>query len=210
MRTTFATLAIALSALLPQDRPTGQDRPAGQGTPPRPPGHFETEAERAARAREDILGAWQLTRGEIPVLGVNQGGVAGYALFLEGYMSLEFHVAGNTASDSANTFFQTGTHRWKIEDNGVLATYGLIGTHNITEDEEYDFEEPGQRREYRAKIDGETLTLEKTDRTARFTFTRLGKLRFPDAKDGATDFYGRPIKPTPKESEKKPGEKLGG
>jgi hypothetical protein len=77
----------------------------------------------------------------------------------------------------------------------VLETYSLIGTHNITEDEEYSFEDPGLRREYNVQVEDERLTLTRTDRKARLTFMRLGKLRFPEAKEGGgVDFYGRPIK----------------
>lgn len=180
-------LALALAFQAPQV-------PAGQEPPTPRPGTFEGEDVRAARVRESILGAWQLTRGEIPDLGVAGGGVAGYALFMEGYMSLEIHAYGNTAPDSQNTFFQTGTHRWKLADNGTLETYSLIGTHNITEDEEYDFESPGQRRTYKVRIDNDEMVMEKADRTARMTFKRLGKLRYPDAKENGVDFYGRPIK----------------
>jgi hypothetical protein len=200
MRMFLAPLAFALAFAHPQE-------PKGQEPPPRRAPGFETEADRSARVREGILGAWQITRAEIPNLGVTSGGVAGYAIFIEGYMSLEVHVLGNTDPNSANTFFQTGTHRWKLEDNGVMETFGLIGTNNITEDEEYDFEQPGQRREYRARIDGEQLVLEKADRTARFTLKRLGKLRYPDGSEGGTDFYGRPIK---KDEGEKPAKKQDG
>ncbi len=189
MRIFLAPLAIALAFAAPQE-PKGQE-------PAKPrPGTFEGADVKAARVREAILGAWQLTRGEIPDLGVGGSGVAGYALFMDGYMSMEIHVLANQGSRSSEALFQTGTHRWKLEDNGTLDSYGLIGTHNITEDEEFDFEQPGQRRSYKVRIDGEQLVLEKTDHTARLTFTRLGKLRFPDGKDGpGFDFYGRPIKP---------------
>lgn len=189
MRIFLASLAIALAFAAPQNS-KGQEPAA-----PRP-GIFEGEDVKAARVREGILGAWQLTRGEIPDLGASGGGVAGYALFMDGYMSLEIHVFGNTAPDSQNIFFQTGTHRWKISDTGTLDTYSLIGTHNITEDEEYELEQPGQRRAYKVRIDNEQMVLERIDRTSRLTFTRLGKLRFPDGKDApGFDFYGRPIKP---------------
>jgi hypothetical protein len=120
-------------------------------------------------------------------------------------MSFEVHVLGNTAPDSPNTFFQTGTHRWKLEDNGILETFSLIGAHNVNEIEEYEFEQPGQRREYRARIDGEQLVLERVDRTSRFTFTRLGKLRYPDGEAGGTDFYGRPVKKGEGPQKKKDG-----
>ena len=189
MRIFLAPLAVVLAFATPQT-PKGQE-------PAKPrPGVFEAADVQAARAREGILGAWQLTRGEIPAFGVGGGGVAGYALFMDGYMSMEIHVVANKGSRSAETLFQTGTHRWMIEDNGTLDTYGLIGTHNITEDEEYDFEPPGERRSYRVQFEGDHLVLERTDRSSRLTFTRLGKLRFPDGKDApGLDFYGRPIKP---------------
>lgn len=196
MRILLAPLAIALSFATPQE-PKGQE-------PAKPrPGIFESVEVQTARNREGILGAWQLTRGEIPAFGVGGGGVAGYALFLDGYMSMEIHVIANKGSRSSETLFQTGTHRWMMEDNGTLNTYGLIGTHNITESEDFDFEQPGERRSYRVQLQNEQLILERTDRSSRLTFTRLGKLRFPDGKETpGTDFYGRPIKPKEGEERK--------
>src|SRR6185436_7169269 len=113
MRTLLAPLTFALALALPQD-PKGQEPP-----PARRPG-FEGVDVEAQRLRNDMLGAWQLTRGEIPDLGASGGGVAGYAIFIDGYMSIEIHVQGNSAPDSENTFFQTGTHRWKLSDTSVL------------------------------------------------------------------------------------------
>lgn len=188
MRSFIAPLTLILALAAPQD-PKGQ-----QPTPPARQGGFETVESQGARLREGILGAWQLTRGEVPDLGVSSGGVVGYALFIDGYMSFEIHVIGRTGPDDMD-YFQTGTHRWKLEDNGTLETFSLIGTHNITEDEEFDFEEPGVRREYKVSMENDRMVLERSDRTSRFTFMRLGKLRFPDGKDSpGVDFYGRPIK----------------
>ncbi len=169
MRAFLAPLTIALALALPQD-PKPQEPPA-----PHRPSFFGGDAE-ATRIRGEILGAWQLTKGELPALGASGGGVAGYALFLDGYMSMEIHVEGNQARFSNNTFFQTGTHRWKIGDRPVLETYGLIGTNNTTEDEEYDYEQPGARREYKVQLDGDRLILERADLTGRLTFMRLGKM----------------------------------
>src|ERR1700741_2537880 len=132
MRSFIAPLLLLSALAVPQD-PKGQEPPARRGG-------FESAELQGARLREGLLGAWQLTRGEIPDLGVSSGGVAGYALFLEGYMSFEIHVIGKTGADDMD-YFQTGTHRWKLEDNGTLETFGLIGTHNLTEDEEFDFED---------------------------------------------------------------------
>ena len=201
MRTLIAPLTFFLALALPQE-PKVQEPPS-----PKHAGFAGSDVE-AARFRTEILGAWQLTRGEIPDLGASSGGVAGYALFMEGYMSLEVHVRSNLDTGEGEAYFQTGTHRWKIEDNGTLESYGLIGTHNSSDDNVAEFEPPGERREYKVKLDGDKLVLERADRTSRFTFMRLGKLRYPDGKDGPTvDFYGRPIKPKP-EGEK-PKEKGG-
>jgi len=188
MRMFLAPLSLALALALPQD-PKVQE-------PPKPKAGFAGVDVEATRVRNEILGAWQLTRGEIPDLGTTGSGVAGYAIFIDGYMSIEIHVQGSGDPISEGVYFQTGTHRWQIAETGLLETFGLIGTHNVTEDEEYDFEEPGVRREYKVQLEGERLTLTRTDHKARLTFMRLGKLRFPDGKEGpGVDFYGRPIKP---------------
>ena len=189
MRTLFlAPLTFALAFTLPQD-------PKGQEPPPPHRAGFEGADAEAARFRTEILGAWQLTHGEIPAVGASGPGVAGYALFMDGYMSIEIHVQSGTP-DNQESYFQSGTMRWKIDDSSVLQTYSLIGTHNTADADEYDFEDPGERREYKVRLNGEQLILEKPDRTARFTFMRLGKLRFPDGKESpGVDFYGRPIKP---------------
>jgi len=202
MRSTLAPLTLALAFALPQEP---------KDTPPTPPqkGGFQGADVAAAAKREELLGAWQLTRGEIPDLGATGSGVAGYALFIEGYMSMEIHVRGNLGPDSGNLFFQTGTHRWKLDDRSMLETFSLIGANNTALDEGYDFETPGYRREYKVSLDKDRLILERPDRTARFTFMRLGKLRYPDSeKSGGVDFYGRPIKPKPEED--KPKEKRDG
>ncbi len=197
MRFLLAPLTLALAFAQPQ-------KPAVQDPPAPPVGGFESAQLRGDRVRESLLGAWQLTRGEIPALGVAGGGVAGYAIFIEGYMSMEVHAQGKTVPDSQDSFFQTGTHRWKYEDTGVLETFSLIGTHNVTDDEEYEFEQPGARRAYKVQVDGDRLVLERADRSARLNFMRLGKLRYPDDKDGpGVDFFGRPIPPAEGEGKKR-------
>jgi hypothetical protein len=191
MRTLLYPLTLVFALSLPQQPGEPAQEPAKQGG-------FVSAAAEAAKLRENLLGAWQLTRGEIPDLGAGGSGVAGYALFLEGYMSMEMHVFGNTGGDSNDEFFQTGTHRWKLDDRSVMETFSLIGTFNTTEDEGYDFETPGLRREYKVRMDGDRLVLERPDRTARFTFMRLGRLRYPDGeKSTDVDIFGRPRKSEP-------------
>lgn len=194
-----ASLTLALVPLVPQG-PAGSAGASAQTPKPEGlPSRARTDpAARALDVHASMLGAWQLTKGEIPDLGTTGSGVVGYALFLDGYMSCELHVFGNTGGDSEDVFFQTGTHRWKLDERLTMETYSLIGTHNVTEDEEYDFEQPGERRTYRVGLEGDTLVLERPDRTARLTFRRLGKLRYPDGGDApTTDFYGRPVQPKP-------------
>ena len=185
MRIALAPLTLALLLALPQE-------PAA---PAPPKSGFPGADFEAKRLRTEILGAWQLTRGEIPNLGTTGSGVAGYALIQDGYLSMEVHVRGKINDVGTQLFFQTGTHRWKLDDRSMLETFSLIGTFNSTFEPEYDFEEPGRRREYQVTLENDQLVLARTDRTARFTFKRLGKLRYPDAEPGPElDFYGRPIK----------------
>src|SRR5688500_15931542 len=100
MHTLFVPLTLALAFVPPQD-----PKAPNPLTPRRGP--FEPASVEATRLRAEILGAWQLTRGEIPDLGAHSGGVAGYALFTEGYMSFEVHVHGKTGNSGSNdVFFQ--------------------------------------------------------------------------------------------------------
>jgi hypothetical protein len=174
-----------LFAAAPQER--GQE-------PPQEPDWLTKPELRAEYFREQLVGAWQLKsakRGSEAFLG---GRAAGYALFTEGFMSLELHVASsqNTAFDG--TFFQTGIHRWQIDSNARLETFSLIGTSSFTPDDIARFEPHGTRRQYELTLNANELVLRRTDGSSELSFMRLKNLAFPSEKGDAVDFYGRPKK----------------
>lgn len=181
----FALIALPWSA---QD-PTPSD-PAKQD----PVAHFGDVRADAARISQGLLGPWQLMRAEIPGENLTAGSTVGYALFMEGYMSLEMHFAyADTNPYSDSIFYQTGTHRWRVDDGAELETVCMIGTNNYNQEEIYDFQMPGSRSKFRVLLAGDDLTLIRKESTTKFFFKRLGKLPFPGATIGA-DFYGRPPK----------------
>src|SRR5688572_16631184 len=99
----FALIALPWSA---QD-PKAPD-PAGQDPAKPPAARFGDVREEAARLALGLIGPWQLTRAELPGEVLGTGSTAGYALFMEGYMSLEVHmVRGNINPLTDNSFFQT-------------------------------------------------------------------------------------------------------
>ena len=176
---------------------------AGQDADPTqdPPGSQEPEGERPLRAGvfynrgiqdpEALEGAWQITRVDLPEVPTASGDATGYALFLDGYMSLELHYRypfENPDPEFFNIFFQAGTHRWRVDQYGRLETFSLIGSNNMNEDESLYFESPGTRRVLEAELSEDTLILTKEDGETRLYLTRLGKLPFPRARATGTGF----------------------
>jgi hypothetical protein len=187
MRTNWfaAWIVTFLFAAAPQER----------GQEPAPEPDWLTKPElRAEYYREQLLGAWQLRsakRGGEAFIG---GKAAGYALFTEGFMSLELHVSTSQSTAFDGTFFQTGIHRWQIDSSARLETFSLIGTSSFTPDEIARFEPHGTRRQYEVLLNANELVLRRTDKSSELTFMKLKSLAFPTEAGEAADFYGRPKK----------------
>jgi hypothetical protein len=187
MRTTWIAAWIVpfLFTLAPQER----------GQEPAPEPDWTTRPElRAQYYREQLVGAWQLRNAKRGTESFIGGRAAGYALFTEGFMSLELHVASNQNTAFDGTFFQTGIHRWQIDANARLETFSLIGTTSFTPDDVARFEPHGTRREYELTLNANELILRRTDKSSELTFMRIKNLAFPTEKGDAVDFYGRPKK----------------
>jgi hypothetical protein len=194
-------LALGALILLPVQEPPQDPTPAEEAARQWRDGS-RIQAERMTK---EIVSAWQLVRCERPSEDLAHGDVAGYALFTEGYMSLEIHLQSQLIpADGEGVFFQSGVHRWRFDESARLETVGLIGVDNFNDDEEFAFESPGERRQFRAWVSGDELVLERTDTQTKLTFQRLGKLPFPGQEQGR-DFYGR--KAPVKKAKEKPGEK---
>ncbi|MCE9593684.1 MAG: hypothetical protein K8S98_05785 [Planctomycetes bacterium] len=202
MRFESLLLALMLTPWSPQD-------PAKQDPTPKP--FALSDSALASAAAKQLDGAWQLLRVESPTLELFQGDTIGYALFREGYMSLEIHGTGLTdMADTFGLFFQTGFHRYTLDGTGGMETYSMIGVTNLTHYEDVEFQPPGERKRFKFSIQNDTLALEKPDGT-RLTFIKLGKLPFPGAVE-QVDAFGRPVQPPaePKVEPPKTPDKKGG
>ena len=163
----LAAAALLAWPALPQDPPERDQRwPFG----------LEKEIE---RLNEGIVGPWQLVSAEMPTRAIDPGRVKGYLLVMEGYLSLEVHLqAVKSLPDTLGLFFQTGTHRWRVNEQAKIETHSLIGMHNFTFDEEPEFQPPGERKTFEVQLDEDRLTLRKPG-DSTLVFRRLGKLPFP-------------------------------
>ncbi|MBI5432602.1 MAG: hypothetical protein HZA52_07220 [Planctomycetes bacterium] len=185
MRLELVVLAFALAPWSPQ-APAGQD-PAPQPFP-------LSDSAVASGLDVAITGAWQLQNIESTAIPLFPGDLIGYALFHDGYLSLEIHGVSQVGlDDSDGEFFQTGFHRYSFDGRGGMETYSMIGVSNLTEDEDVLFLPAGDRRKFKVTCLNERLTLERSD-GLRLVFKKLGKLPFPGAVD-QVDAFGRPVKP---------------
>jgi len=170
--------------------------PPAEKRPAQSPWNLSNEAE-TARLKHEILGPWQLISLENDGQGLPKGSAIGFALFLDGYMSYEAHVRSEpTVPDTEGLFFQTGTRRWRFNELMELEMSTLIGTHNLTFDEEVEFEVPGTRRVFTATLVEDELTLDRRGAQGhtRLRFQRLGKLPFP-GRDADIGFPRPPAAP---------------
>lgn len=156
------------------------------------------EQLRTKQIADQLEGCWQLSSADSPMLDLANLQMTGYAIFREGYMSLEIHGVGLTLANQSNLreyIFQTGFQRYQINPNGMLETYSLIGSTNTMDRLGVQFEMPGMRRSFRTEFKGSSMTLARSD-GARLTFMKLGALPFPGQKS-EIDMFGRKV---PRES----------
>jgi hypothetical protein len=143
-----------------------------------------------------MQGAWRLTKVESLTMEKEGRMEAGYLLVAGDYFSFELHMGWTKPDGSSMTrVYQSGTHRFEVDDNYKMSTSSLIGSINDPKGLVL-FEQPGHRREYTVDCVVDTLKLKRDDATT-FEFERLQDKR------PKRDFYGRPVKP----KEKKPDEK---
>jgi hypothetical protein len=129
--------------------------------------------------RKELLGAWQVVQTEHRGSTLPGGSGTGFALFVDGYLSIEVHMRLVSAlPGGTGLFFQTGTHRWRLTPGGQMETSSLIGTHNFTPDEQVRFQPPGEARVWNVLLDGPQLTLERPGES-RLVLRKLGFLPFP-------------------------------
>ncbi len=172
MRTpTLLALSLATSLLLSQE-PAQEEQ-----DPLKPPEWKLGEPAASENPAEDLLGAWMLVDLRATSYELLPDSERGFLLVTPGFLSFEFHAELMDFDDfDEGLIFHTGMHRWRLTDFGNLRTLGMIGTHNLGEMGElgyFEFEPPGEVREFTMSLTPDSLVLGRTDGTAHFTFRRL-------------------------------------
>lgn len=205
MRNALLTVFVGLLGLAPATVAVTQGaRPPAGATPRQNP--FDdsqgttdlfgrtTFEQRTDQMDQLLVGAWRLASYHDINNDILPGDVVGYALFVDGFMSIELHgaLAGDTVLDE--DFFVAGTYRYKWDDAARLSLSTLIGSTNYNEFEEIEFVPPGTARDYEVRVDEAGLELTRLDsrsgnKNSRFVFQRMesGSPRAMMKRD----FYGR-------------------
>ena len=138
---------------------------------------------------EAIQGAWTLTEFARPGYRPDDHETRGFLVATGGFLSIEIHGLQEERFGD-RFYFQTGTHRFEFTLLGRLNLTSLIGTTNMPDTREIQFERPGLVREYVVSCTGETLELTRIDDGSTLTFRRL------KADPGAhRDIFGRETEP---------------
>lgn len=136
-----------------------------------------------------VQGAWQLVEFEAEELDDYGRHDRGILLFGPGFFSIEMHIVYEGFDDLPGvTHFQSGTFRYRFDDEGQLLGKLTIGS-------AYDrllrtmlFERPGSVRTFGIEVTESTLELRREPGGFRYQFTRL---RSSDR--DPVDVFGRPV-----------------
>ena len=119
--------------------------------------------ERSAAMDELLIGAWRLTAYNDPKSTFSPNSIVGYALFVDGFMSIELHVGEVDSFGLLAEFMMSGTYRYTWNDAARLRLTQLIGSTNLNYDEELAFLPPGTTREYAVEIDTAGMRMRRLD-----------------------------------------------
>ena len=88
------------------------------------------------------------------------------------------HVRNDEPNDLPTFLGQAGVHRWRMVRGDILQTATMMGHSNLGP--EFEWEQPNTPREFRARLDGTQLVLERPD-GSRLVWGRVRGFAFPDA-----------------------------
>ncbi len=204
MRNALLTVFVGLLGLVPATVAVTQGSRPPAETPPENPfddsqGNTDifgrsTFEERSEQMDELIRGAWQLVAYHDIDGVILSSDVVGYALFVDGFMSIELHGALPETTILEDDFYITGTYRYKWDDAARLRLSTLIGSTNYNDFAVVEFIPPGTARDYEVRVDATSLELIRLDsrsgnKNSRFEFNRLQSASPRSLMK--RDFYGR-------------------
>ncbi len=185
----FSACASLLCLLLP---PAQQDPGANKPT--------LTDSERkTAQAKVDQMqGLWRVVEIRTAKTPQTRREEVGYLLVSGLCFSLELHWGwvGPDGVALVNKDFQSGTHRFEMDDAGNMETSSIIGSY-FNRDGLLQWEKPGQKRRYKIDQNELRMTWSNDDGTS-FTFEHMPEPRFVKR-----DVFGRPLPEKKKDGAKK-------
>lgn len=148
-----------------------------------------------------MQGLWRLTDLKTLRADPSRRAEVGYLLVSGLCFSLELHWgwAGQDNVHFVNKDFQSGMHRFELDDAGNLEAKSLIGSF-FNREGLLQWEEPGKERRYRVEQIGEVMKWSNEEGTT-FTFEHV-----PQPRAARRDVFGRPIPEKPKADKNKPGD----
>jgi hypothetical protein len=191
----------------------------------------EVSKKRIKQLEETMQGVWRLTEYKTNKLPPDGRSETGYCMVQSNYISIELHI-GWLSEDGVlfnRKDFQSGIHRFEIDQTGRMETSSIIGTFQ-NQGYQIGFEQPGYKRTYHVEAIIDQMTL-RGDDGSKLSFERLPETRakrdvygriIPDKKAGAKSTDGKGDKPTddtnkppddnppPDKKDEKPPEKDGG
>lgn len=155
----------------------------------------KAQAERNAEMDRLIQGAWQLVAFEADDLDEYRRHDRAVALFGSGFFSIEMHITYESYQDGFEdipgpTHFQSGTFRYRFDDEGQLLAKLSIGAAFDHLIRSMHYERPGSVRTFEIDIEQNRLELRREPGGFRYEFTRL-----QTEDQGRVDIFGRPARP---------------
>lgn len=179
MRTTVLPSLAALALLLV---PAAQERDPGKPT-------LNAAEKKSIEAQVSRMqGLWRVREMKTPKLELARRLDAGFLLVSGLVFSMELHT-GYLAPNNKDIFnkdFQSGMHRFELDDAGFMETRTVIGSYfnNIGL---LQFEQPNTVRRYQVKLGESDMTWTSREGVV-FQFEKLN-----EPKPGRRDVFGRPL-----------------
>lgn len=179
----FGALALTTLAFVPQQQPP-RPRDPDEGKPT--PSVHELRSIEGKLAK--MQGLWRIDELKTPRVDAARRLETGYVLVSGLTFSLEIHL-GFVAPDGKNVInkdFQSGMHRFELDDAGAMETRTVIGSF-FNEQGLLQFEQPQKLRRYDVKFGDEEMIWSNADGT-RFVLKHM-----PEPKYARRDVFGKPI-----------------
>lgn len=174
----FPSLAALFLLLLP----AAQERDPGKPT-------LNAAERKSVEAQVGRMqGLWRVREMKTPKLEAARRLDAGFLLVSGLAFSIELHT-GYLAPNNKDVFnkdFQSGMHRFELDESGFMETKTIIGSY-FNELGLLQFEQPNKARRYQVKL-GESDMSWSSPEGVTFLFEKLN-----EPKPGRRDVFGRPL-----------------